>query len=42
MPILILVLAVLMVEWAVYQRDALIRMWRGVSARVRRPAGKGV
>ncbi|HEY7591219.1 MAG TPA: VWA domain-containing protein [Candidatus Limnocylindrales bacterium] len=39
-PIVLLVLLVLLVEWAVYQRDALIRLWRGVGTRFRRrPAG---
>jgi hypothetical protein len=38
-PILLLVLAVLVVEWAVYQRDALTRLWRGLGARLGRPAG---
>jgi Ca-activated chloride channel homolog len=39
-PILLVVLVALMVEWAVYQRDAMTRMWRGVGARLRRgPAG---
>jgi hypothetical protein len=39
-PILLLILLVLCVEWAVYQRDAVIRMWRAVNARLRRrPAG---
>jgi hypothetical protein len=41
-PILLLVLLVLCVEWAVYQRDALIRLWRGLGGRLRRrPAGGG-
>jgi hypothetical protein len=40
-PILLLVLAVLLVEWAVYQRDALTRLWRGIGSRLRRPAGGG-
>jgi Ca-activated chloride channel family protein len=38
-PILLIVLVVLMVEWAVYQRDSLVRVWRAVVGRVRRPAG---
>ena len=38
-PIVLLVLAVLVVEWAVYQRDALTRLWRGLGARLGRPAG---
>jgi hypothetical protein len=40
-PILLIVLVALMVEWAVYQRDALTRLWRGLGARLRRPAGGG-
>jgi hypothetical protein len=43
-PILLLVLLFLCVEWAVYQRDALIRLWRGVGGRLRgrrSPAGGG-
>jgi hypothetical protein len=35
-PILLIALAVLCVEWAVYQRDALIRVWRRLA--VRRPS----
>jgi len=38
-PIVLLVLAFLCVEWAVYQRDGLIRIRRSVSARLRRDAG---
>lgn len=38
-PLLLVVLAVLMVEWAVYQRDALTRGWRTLTGRIRRPAG---
>jgi hypothetical protein len=40
-PILLLALALLCVEWAVYQRDALIRGWRTIQARLRRPVGEG-
>jgi len=41
-PILLLVLLFLCIEWAVYQRDALTRLWRGVGGRLRRrPAGEG-
>jgi hypothetical protein len=41
-PILLLVLLFLCVEWAVYQRDALTRLWRGLGGRLRgRPAGGG-
>jgi Ca-activated chloride channel family protein len=32
-PILLIALAVLCVEWAVYQRDALVRVWRSIAAR---------
>ncbi len=35
-PIVLLVLAVLLAEWLVYQRDAVLRLWRGVGARLRR------
>lgn len=35
-PIVLLVLVLLMVEWLVYQRDAVTRLWRGVRARVGR------
>jgi hypothetical protein len=34
-PILLIALAALCVEWAVYQRDALVRVWRGIAARRR-------
>jgi Ca-activated chloride channel family protein len=37
-PILLIALAVLCVEWAVYQRDALVRVWRAIAARRRRSA----
>lgn len=37
-PIVLLVLVGLSVEWAVYHRDAVIRAWRGVRARFGRPA----
>jgi Ca-activated chloride channel homolog len=40
-PIVLLVLLVLCVEWAVYHRDALTRMRRGVAARFRRDASDG-
>jgi von Willebrand factor type A domain/Aerotolerance regulator N-terminal len=43
-PILLLVLLFICIEWAVYQRDALIRLWRGVGSRLRggrTPAGGG-
>ncbi len=38
-PILLLVLIVLCVEWAVYQRDALIRLWRSLAGRLGRARG---
>jgi hypothetical protein len=39
-PILLIVLVALCVEWAVYQRDAVIRLWRSLNARLGRgPAG---
>jgi hypothetical protein len=34
-PILLLVLLFLCIEWAVYQRDALTRLWRGLGGRLR-------
>ena len=34
-PILLIALAALCVEWAVYHRDALVRVWRGIAARRR-------
>ena len=38
-PLVLLVLLVLCIEWAVYQRDAVIRLWRRVGGRLgRRPA----
>jgi hypothetical protein len=40
-PIVLLVLLVLCVEWAVYHRDALIRLRRGISARFTRDAPDG-
>ena len=40
-PILLVALVLLCVEWAVYQRDALIRGWRLVTARLRQRAGEG-
>jgi len=38
-PVLLVVLVVLMIEWLVYQRDAVTRLWRGV--RRREPANPG-
>jgi hypothetical protein len=37
-PILLLVLAGLCVEWALYHRDVVVRGWRSVANRFRRPA----
>jgi Ca-activated chloride channel homolog len=39
-PVLLAVLAFLLIEWAVYQRDALIRAWRAARARVPGRAGR--
>ena len=36
MPVLLAVLAFLLIEWAVYQRDALIRAWRALRSRTAR------
>jgi hypothetical protein len=39
-PIVLVVLVGLCVEWALYHRDAVLRAWRGLSSRLRRrPAG---
>ena len=38
-PIVLLVLTFLCVEWALYHRDGLIRIRRSVTARLRRDAG---
>ncbi|MCI0344344.1 MAG: hypothetical protein L0221_02720, partial [Chloroflexi bacterium] len=40
-PIVLLVLAVLIAEWLVYQRDAVMRLWRGVADRVPWRGGSG-
>jgi hypothetical protein len=44
-PIVLLVLLVLLVEWLVYQRDAVTRLWRGLRTRLGRgqaaPSGEG-
>jgi len=40
-PILLVALVLLCVEWAVYQRDALLRGWRTLSARLRPRPGEG-
>ncbi len=37
-PILLIVLVALCIEWAVYQRDAVMRLRRGLAARFGRPA----
>ncbi len=37
-PIVLIVLVALCVEWALYHRDAVQRMWRGLAGRVRRNA----
>jgi Ca-activated chloride channel family protein len=37
-PIVLLVLVALCVEWSLYHRDALQRAWRGLTGRIRRPA----
>jgi hypothetical protein len=40
-PIVLLILVVLCVEWSLYHRDALLRAWRAVTSRLRRRAGSG-
>ena len=41
-PIVLLVLIALCVEWAIYQRDAVVRLRRGLAARFgRRPVDDG-
>ena len=40
-PLVLVVLAALLVEWGVYQRDALTRGWRSVRERTRPAAGGG-
>jgi Ca-activated chloride channel family protein len=40
-PIVLLVLVGLCVEWTLYHRDAVQRAWRGITGRLRRPAGSG-
>ncbi len=37
-PIVFIVLVALCVEWALYHRDAVLRGWRGLTRRIRRPA----
>ena len=39
--IVLVVLAVLLIEWLVYHRDAVTRLWRGVRPRPVSPAGPG-
>ena len=39
-PIVLIALAVLCVEWAVYQRDALVRAWRAIAGRRRGAADR--
>jgi Ca-activated chloride channel homolog len=38
-PIVVAILVFLCVEWALYHRDAVLRGWRGLTGRLRRPAG---
>jgi len=38
-PIVLLVLVALMAEWLVYQRDAVLRLWRGFRGRLARGGG---
>jgi hypothetical protein len=38
-PLVLVVLGVLLIEYAIYQRDALTRIWRSPTARVRRGPG---
>jgi hypothetical protein len=40
-PIVLLALIGLCVEWTLYHRDAVLRAWRGLTGRVRRPTGSG-
>ena len=37
-PVVLVVLAGLCLEWALYHRDAVVRLWRGLTGRVRRGA----
>ena len=39
-PVVLIALAVLCVEWAVYQRDALVRAWRAIAGRRRGAADR--
>ena len=38
-PLVVLILVVLCVEWSLYHRDAVLRAWRGLTGRLRRPEG---
>jgi hypothetical protein len=38
-PVVLLVLVGLCVEWSLYHRDAVLRAWRGVTGRLGRPRG---
>jgi hypothetical protein len=38
-PLVLIVLVGLCVEWTLYHRDAVLRAWRGLTGRLRRPAG---
>jgi hypothetical protein len=40
-PLVLIVLVGLCVEWTLYHRDAVLRAWRGVTGRLRRPVGSG-
>ncbi|HEY8990219.1 MAG TPA: VWA domain-containing protein [Candidatus Limnocylindrales bacterium] len=40
-PIVLIVLVGLCVEWTLYHRDALLRAWRGLTGRLRRPSRSG-
>jgi Ca-activated chloride channel family protein len=40
-PLVLIVLVGLCVEWTLYHRDAVLRAWRGLMGRLRRPAGSG-
>jgi hypothetical protein len=40
LPIVLLVLVLLCVEWTIYHRDVVIRGWRSFSGRLRGPAGR--
>jgi hypothetical protein len=38
-PVVLLVLVGLCVEWSLYHRDAVLRAWRGLNGRLRRQRG---